>query len=74
MLSVYLNASRDGKNRTHKAFSTAILLFLRVSKPIGLGFSGGRYTGNREARRCCWAKVIWVMSDNLDADPQEGPS
>lgn len=41
MLSVYLNASRDGKNRTHKAFSTAILLFLRVSKPIGLGFSGG---------------------------------
>ena len=41
MLSVYLNASRDGKNRTHKAFSTAILLFLRVSKPIGLEFSGG---------------------------------
>ena len=74
MLSVCLITPRDGNNRTHKAFSTAILLFLRVSKPIGLGFSGGRYTGNREVRRCCWAKVIWVMSDNLDADPQEGPS
>jgi len=29
MLSVYLNASRDGINRTHKDFSTAIFLLQR---------------------------------------------
>ena len=53
MLSVCLNAPRDAKNRTHKAFYTPIFLLQREIKPIGVGFSGGRYTGNREARRCC---------------------
>ena len=41
MLSVYLNASRDAKNRTHKAFFTPIFLLQGEIKQIGLGFSGG---------------------------------
>ena len=41
MLSVCLNARRDAKNRTHKAFYTPIFLLQGVSKPNGFGFSGG---------------------------------
>ncbi len=41
MLSVYLNASRDGKNRTHKDFAAPFSFLQGEIKPIGVGFSGG---------------------------------
>ena len=41
MLSVYLNAPRDGKNRTHKGFAAPIFLLSRSEQATWAWILGG---------------------------------
>jgi hypothetical protein len=73
-VGLFKRVERRQKSNSQSVFHCHSSIFTSEQANWAWILGGGRYNDNREARRCCWAKVIWVMSDNLDADPQEGPS